>query len=78
MLLVLPDGRRWIFKTADLPIAIEESISFATSDGPSPCDQLVIYSDTEQKERIAWSLRHFDEQVAPQERAAAEELVMQD
>ena len=78
VLLVLPDGRRWIFGTVDVPIAIEESISFATSDGPSPCDQLVIYSDTQQKERIAWSLRRLDQQVSYQERAAADELVMQD
>ncbi|MGA3302850.1 MAG: heparinase II/III family protein [Methylovirgula sp.] len=78
VLLVLPDGRRWIFKTADVPIAIEESISFATWHGPSPCDQLVIYSDTEQKERIAWCLRHFDEQVGLQERAAVKELALQD
>ncbi len=78
VLLILPDGRRWIFGTLDVPIAIEESISFATSDGPSPCDQLVIYSDTQQRERIAWRLRRLDEQAPYQERAAAAELAMQE
>lgn len=62
VLFRLPDGGRWIFATQDMPIAIEESIAFASADGTSPSEQLVIYGDTDHKERVAWHLRRFEEE----------------
>jgi uncharacterized heparinase superfamily protein len=72
VLFYLPDGERWIFAAQDMPIAIEESISFASADGPRPSEQLVIYGDTEQKERIAWHLRRFQDEARQSAETASE------
>jgi uncharacterized heparinase superfamily protein len=61
VLLELPDNGRWVFTAHDRPIEIEESIFFAAADGPHPCEQIVVYSSTDQAAQIAWGLRRFED-----------------
>jgi uncharacterized heparinase superfamily protein len=61
VLLNLPDDSRWVFTASDNRIDIEESIFFAATDGPRPCEQIVVHSRTDQATQIAWSLRRFEE-----------------
>jgi uncharacterized heparinase superfamily protein len=68
VLLELPDNSRWVFTAHDSHIEIEESIFFAAMDGPHPCEQIVVYSRTDQAAQIAWGFRRFEEK---EERGAA-------
>ncbi len=51
-----PDGRRWLFEAGGLPVAIEESIFFASPDGPRHTEQLVIRGDTTEIQVVTWTL----------------------
>ncbi len=61
VLLDLTDNSRWVFTAHDSRIEIEESIFFAATDRPRPCEQIVVYSRTDQATQIAWSFRRFEE-----------------
>lgn len=65
VLFDLPDNSRWVFNAHDSRIEIEESIFFAATDGPHPCEQIVVYSRTDQAAQIAWSFRRFEEKEEP-------------
>lgn len=60
VLCVLPNGRRWLFETADWPAEIEESIFFAAPDGPRSCAQIVVYGQTDDGVEVEWSFRHIE------------------
>jgi uncharacterized heparinase superfamily protein len=62
VLLDLPDNSRWVFTAHDSRIEIEESIFFAATDGPHPCEQIVVHSRTDQAAQIAWGFRRLEEQ----------------
>ena len=70
VLFDLPDNSRWVFNAHDSRIEIEESIFFAATDGPHPCEQIVVYSRTDQAAQIAWSFRRFEEKEEPGAAAA--------
>ncbi|HLH11740.1 MAG TPA: heparinase II/III family protein [Methylovirgula sp.] len=72
VLLDLPDKSRWVFSAHDHPIEIEESIFFASADGPRPCEQIVVRGHMDQAAQIAWSLRHLEEDHAERSEAEAE------
>lgn len=61
VLLLLPDATRWMFSTNEARIDVEESIFFAATDGPRPCEQMVIYAHSDQTPQIAWTLRRLEE-----------------
>jgi uncharacterized heparinase superfamily protein len=60
VLLDLPDDSRWIFTANESGIEIEESIFFAATDGPHPCEQIVVYSRTDQAMQITWAFRRVE------------------
>lgn len=60
VLLDLPDNSRWVF-TASGRIEIEESIFFAATDGPRPCEQIVVYARTDEMIGVAWAFRRMEE-----------------
>ncbi len=55
-LIAGPDGSRWMFEAAGLPVAIEESIFFAGPDGPRRTEQLVVRGHTTEIQAVTWSL----------------------
>ena len=55
-LIAGPDGSRWLFEAAGLPVAIEESIFFASPDGPRRSEQIVVRGDTAEIQTVTWSL----------------------
>jgi uncharacterized heparinase superfamily protein len=71
VLLDLPDNDRWIFTAHDSRIDIEESIFFAATNGPRPCEQIVVYSRTDLKMQIAWGFRRVEEKEEKDAAAAA-------
>jgi uncharacterized heparinase superfamily protein len=54
VLLTLPDGVRFMFEAGDAPVAIEESVFFASPHGPRPTEQIVIHARTDATLTIAW------------------------
>lgn len=60
VLCVLPNGRRWLFETADWIVEIEESIFFAAPDGPRSCAQIVIHGQSDSGVEVEWSFRHVE------------------
>jgi uncharacterized heparinase superfamily protein len=60
VLCVLANGKRWLFETEDGRVEIEESIFFASPDGPKPCAQIALHGTTGADVEIAWSLRHVE------------------
>jgi len=53
-LLVTPNGRHWIFRTGGPAVEIEESVFFASPDGPRATRQLVIYGRAEPGLEVDW------------------------
>jgi uncharacterized heparinase superfamily protein len=53
--LETPSGAKLVFDAGGLPLAIEESIFFAASEGPRPCEQIVIYGASADIDEIEWS-----------------------
>jgi uncharacterized heparinase superfamily protein len=51
-----PDGSRWLFEAGGLPVEIEESIFFASPDGPRRTEQIVIRGHTAEVDTVTWSL----------------------
>jgi uncharacterized heparinase superfamily protein len=80
VLLDLPDDSRWVFTANDSDIEIAESIFFAATDGPRPCEQIVVHSRTDLSTQVAWSFRRMEvqEDDAAQEAAAADDAAPQD
>jgi len=60
VLCVLANGKRWLFETEDGAVEIEESIFFASPDGPRPSAQIAVHGATGADVEIAWSLRHVE------------------
>jgi uncharacterized heparinase superfamily protein len=60
ILCVLPNGKRWLFETEAGAAEIEESIYFASLDGPRPSTQIAVHGLTGTDVEIAWSLRHVE------------------
>lgn len=53
-LVALPNGDRWLFDGGGLPVSIEESISFASTEGPRRIEQLVLHGHTETSREVHW------------------------
>ncbi len=64
-LCVLADGRRWLFETEAGTAEIEESIFFASPDGPRPCAQIAVHGATGVDVEVAWSFRHIERNRPP-------------
>lgn len=60
VLCVLANGRRWLFETLGESAEIEESIFFASPDGPRSTGQIVVYGSVEEDVEIKWSFRHVE------------------
>jgi uncharacterized heparinase superfamily protein len=58
--LTLPSGEPWLFEAGGRPIAIEESIFFASPGRPRRSTQLVVHSTLADEEPIIWSLARAD------------------
>lgn len=56
VLIACPDGERWLFQAGGLPVAIEESIFFATAEGPRRMEQIVVRGDAPELSVVAWTL----------------------
>nr|WP_307730384.1 heparinase II/III family protein [Alsobacter ponti] len=59
--LRLPGGAGWTFSAGGLPLAVEESVYFATAEGPRACEQIVVAADFRETPEIAWSFERADE-----------------
>ncbi|MDE2363314.1 MAG: heparinase II/III family protein [Hyphomicrobiales bacterium] len=55
VVLDLPSGQRWIFEAGALPVAIEESVFFASPDGMRPCEQIVVESQAHAASEAQWA-----------------------
>jgi uncharacterized heparinase superfamily protein len=75
VLLDLPDDSRWVFTAQEHQIDIEESIFFAATDGPRPCEQIVVYARTDQATQIAWAFRRIEQEQELETAAADAEKV---
>jgi uncharacterized heparinase superfamily protein len=60
VLCVLASGKRWLFETQTGAAEIEESIFFASPDGPRPSTQIALHGPTGTEVEIAWSFRHIE------------------
>ncbi|WP_237481069.1 heparinase II/III family protein [Lichenibacterium dinghuense] len=60
VLIACPDGGRWLFEAGGLPLAIEESISFAQAEGPRRTEQVVLHGHVPDLSAVAWSLSRVD------------------
>ena len=54
--VAFPTGDLWQFEAGGLSIAIEESIYFASAEGPRRIEQFVLRSHTGETTRVAWSM----------------------
>ena len=54
--IAFPTGELWIFEAGGLPIEVDESIYFASAEGPRRIEQLVIRGNTRDLTGVAWSL----------------------
>ena len=59
-ILAFPTGELWLFEAGGWPVAIEESIYFASPEGPRRIEQLVVRGEAEDAAGIAWSLRRTE------------------
>lgn len=59
VILSLASGRRWRFDGGGLPVAIEESIFFATPDGARRSDQIVVSSGFRTVPEVNWSFERL-------------------
>ena len=53
--IAFPTGELWLFEAGGLPIEVEESIFFASAEGPRRIEQLVIRGNTREVASVAWS-----------------------
>ncbi len=51
----MPNGDEWLFEAGGLAIEIEESIFFASAEGPRRTEQLVVQGETATLRQVAWS-----------------------
>ncbi len=58
--VALPTGERWLFEAGELPLAIEESIFFATAEGSRRTEQIVVRGNTGERTEVAWSLTRIE------------------
>ena len=56
VLLTLPDATLFTFEAGGLPVEIEESIYFATPEGPKACWQMVVHGRAAETPQVAWTL----------------------
>lgn len=59
VLLTLSSGRVWRFDAGGLPVALEESIFFATPDGARRSEQIVVSSGFRTTPEIAWTFQRL-------------------
>ncbi|WP_245270804.1 heparinase II/III family protein [Beijerinckia mobilis] len=59
VLCVLPNGRRWLFEADYALINLEESVFYASPDGPRRSVQIVVHEPTGQLE-IVWRFRRVE------------------
>ena len=55
-LIAFATGEQWVFEAGGVPIAVEESILFATAEGPRRMEQLVLRGETAAETSVEWSL----------------------
>jgi uncharacterized heparinase superfamily protein len=55
VLLEAPGGARLTFEAGGLPLTIEESILFASPDGPRSCEQIVVHGASADIAEIEWN-----------------------
>ena len=53
--ILLPNEERWLFEAGDLPADIEESVFFASAEGPRRTEQIVVQANTADVRTVAWS-----------------------
>ncbi|MDX7951054.1 heparinase II/III family protein [Lichenihabitans sp. Uapishka_5] len=56
VMLVLPDGTQWMFEAGGQDTRVEESIFFATSEGPRRTTQIVVPGLVPARSTVDWSL----------------------
>jgi uncharacterized heparinase superfamily protein len=56
LVLTMPSGAHWQFSAGGRSVEIEESIFFASPDGPRPTEQIVIRAKIRDVSTIAWRL----------------------
>jgi uncharacterized heparinase superfamily protein len=55
VLLTLPSGQRWMFEAGGLPLAIEESVLFASLEGARACEQIVVSGQADATVEAQWA-----------------------
>jgi uncharacterized heparinase superfamily protein len=55
--LTLPNGIRWLFDAGGLPVALEESIFFASPEGLRRTEQITVSANIAEQEGISWAFR---------------------
>jgi len=55
VVLDLADGQRWMFDAGGLPVALEESVFFASPDGARACQQIVVAGKAEVGVEVQWA-----------------------
>ena len=55
--LILPGQSIWTFEAAGQPLALEESIFFASSEGMRRTEQIVVQANTKADASLKWSFR---------------------
>ena len=55
VVLDLPDSQRWMFDAGGLPVALEESVFFASPDGARACQQIVVTGKAEAGAEVQWA-----------------------
>ncbi len=55
IVLDLPDGERWMFDAAGLPVGLEESVFFASPDGARACQQIVVGGRADATAEARWA-----------------------
>lgn len=55
--ILLPNRSLWRFEAGGLPVGLEETIIFASTEGLRRSEQIVVHGDTGSRAGIAWSLR---------------------
>jgi len=56
VLIAFPTGERWLFEAGGLLVMVEESISFAQTEGPRRIEQLVVRCHAPEIDTVTWSL----------------------
>ena len=69
ILIAAPDKEAWTFTCIDAPIALEESICFAQSDGPRKTEQIVVRARANRHAEIRWTMQRRPKKVASRSKA---------